>query len=458
MGVLSSGVLSSVRLGLVSRRVDLGFLALTGVFIITRLLMAFLAGNPPLYTRTGFPITPDVYLYRGWGFEIVTSGEMPYSEVPIEYPPGVLPFVLLPAWLLDRLSAPYLLSFVVLMTVVDALGLIGLRRLGRRWGSQLGTWLWTVALPLLGPIVLLRLDLVPAVATIWVLERAAAGKWAAAGGFLGFGCLAKVYPIFLLPAAIVIEPERRRFARGVLLVGVLGLAPLVGSIGGMATNVVGYHSGRGVQVESVWGNLLLLADLLGYDAMVQQRFGSYEITAEIVAIVKILSTVVSLAVVAFVTWRARRSGLTGDTRYLASTFFATMALLLVTGHVLSPQYLIWLIAIAAAASGGQVVERRTLALLLTAILLTHVGFPFRFFDLISGDPVSLAVLTARNFCLIAVAFCAVRAWLLARPPAVGSSMNQAPTASAELHAPFHEMPAGRKPGEPASRRSYTPRI
>jgi hypothetical protein len=68
-----------------------------------------------LYTQTGLPITPDVYLYRQWGIQIIASGSMPYSEVSIEYPPGVLPFVMLPAWLLDRLSVPFLFSFVVLM-------------------------------------------------------------------------------------------------------------------------------------------------------------------------------------------------------------------------------------------------------------------------------------------------------------------------------------------------------
>jgi hypothetical protein len=136
--------------------------------------------------------------------QVVASGGMPYSEVPIEYPPGVLPFVLVPAWLQHHLRIPFPPSFILLMIAVDGLGLTGLRRLGRRWGSDLGAWLWVVALPLLGPIVLLRLDLVPAVATIWCLERAAAGRWTAAGAFLGFGCLAKLYPLFLLPAAIVI--------------------------------------------------------------------------------------------------------------------------------------------------------------------------------------------------------------------------------------------------------------
>jgi hypothetical protein len=403
-------VVRSVGLRLASlRTLDRRLLALVGAFLLTRSVMVVLAANPPLYPPA---VVSDVLLYRQWGSQVVASSGMPYSEVPIEYPPGVLPFVLVPAWLQHHLRIPFPPSFILLMIAVDGLGLTGLRRLGRRWGSDLGAWLWVVALPLLGPIALLRLDLVPAVATIWCLERAAAGRWTAAGAFLGFGCLAKLYPVFLLPAAIVIAPQRRRLVRGALVVGVLGVVPLAGSIRAMAAHVAGYHADRGVQVESLWGNLLLLADRLGYDAMVQERFGSYEITAGIAGTVKTLSTGLSLAVIGLVVWVARRSRLRGDARYLAATFFATLALLLVTGRVLSPQYLVWLVALAAAAA-VHIADRRTMALLLATILLTHVEFPFRFFDLPSGEPVSLAVLTARNVCLITLAFYAVQAWLAA---------------------------------------------
>lgn len=105
------------------------------VFVLTRVAMAFLAGNPPIYTGSGLPITSDAYLYRDWGVQIVSLSRVPYLEIPIEYPPGLLPFILLPAWLPDAMHLPFLPSFVFLMVVVDGLGLIGLWRLGNTWGS-----------------------------------------------------------------------------------------------------------------------------------------------------------------------------------------------------------------------------------------------------------------------------------------------------------------------------------
>jgi hypothetical protein len=317
--------------------------ALLGVFLITRVAMAFFAGIPSLYTGTGPPITADVYLYRQWGLEIVTSGRMPYSQVPIEYPPGLLPFIILPAWLLHHLSLPFLPSFVLLMGMVDAVGLIGLWRLARRWGSPIGAWVWVVGLPLLGPVALLRLDVVPAVATIWCLERAAAGKWTAAGAFLGFGALAKLYPAFLLPAAIIIAPQRRRLAGGAVAVVLLGIAPLVLTAPGMATSVVAYHAERGIQIESLWGNALLLAGWLDYDVTVRHRFGSDEIIAGVVPTLETLSKVISFGVVGFVAWVAWRSRWKGNPVYLASTAFTTLAVLLITGHVChrSTSYGLW---------------------------------------------------------------------------------------------------------------------
>src|SRR6266508_2469029 len=186
-------------------RSDRRLWVLIAVFLVTRVAMAFLAGNPQSYTRSGLPVTPYVYQCRDWGLQIVALGRTPYVGVPIEYPPGLLPFILFPAWMLQALHIPFLPSFVFLMMLADALGFIGVYRLATRWGSMLGPWLWVIGLPLLGPMVLLRLDLVPAVATIWCLQRAAAGRWTSAGAFLGFGIIAKIYPLFLLPAGIAID-------------------------------------------------------------------------------------------------------------------------------------------------------------------------------------------------------------------------------------------------------------
>jgi hypothetical protein len=373
--------------------------------------MAFLAGNPPIYTGSGLPITSDAYLYRDWGVQIVSLGRVPYLQIPIEYPPGLLPFILLPTWLLDAMHLPFLPSFVFLMVVVDGLGLMGLWRLGKTWGSMLGPWLWVVGLPLLGPIALLRLDLVPAVATIWCLERAAANKWTSSGALLGFGILAKVYPVFLLPSMIVITPLRRKVTLGVIAIVVLGLIPFGGFIGGITRSVASYHFHRGIEIESLWANALLIISKVGYRVAPLKASGSWEITADIAPTLETLSSALSLGAVAFFTWWSGRSSYR-DARYVAATWLPTLAVLLIVGRVLSPQYLVWLVALgAASACASETFSRRTGLLLLASCLLTQMEYPFNFFGVVMADPASLAVLTARNLCLILLASSTIRTWL-----------------------------------------------
>lgn len=119
------------------------------------------------------------------------------------------------------------------MILVDAAGLAGLVMLARRWNSPLGPWLWVLALPLLGPVAWTRLDIVPAVATIWVIVASTTSRWGVAGGLLTFGALTKVYPAFLLPAAWRVTSRPRALMLGGLAVLGLMILPFAKSLGSM---------------------------------------------------------------------------------------------------------------------------------------------------------------------------------------------------------------------------------
>jgi hypothetical protein len=391
-------------------------------FAITVLTMVVLAGKPEWYTGSGLPVTPYVYQSKAWGLQVVARGEAPYVGAPLEYPPGLLPFILAPAWLLHTTKVPYLPTFVFLMVVVDALGLIGLRRLSAAGGSAIGPWIWVVGLAFLGPMVLLRLDLVPAVATIWCLERVTAGAPATGGAFLGFGILAKVYPVFLAPPTLVLVRSRRRFVVGSIVVLGLGVLPFLFSLGALIRSVAGFHLARGIQFESLWGNALLIAKSLGYEARIVRAFGSWEIVAGVVPLADTASTALSIGVVVWFTWWAWRFRSVLSSRHLATVWLATLTCLLITGRVLSPQFVIWPIALAAVAActvGG--ISRGTVAFLLAAALSTQVGFPFLFEGLQRADAVSIIALTVRNLCLLLAAVFATRDMSrLAYAPASGS--------------------------------------
>ena len=90
------------------------------LFALTRIPVAWVAMNPPVYEQEGINAGSDVDLYHGWASALVNDGQGAYSDIRIEYPPGSLPFMLIPEIVPG--DDNYLSSFVVMMAVIDVAG------------------------------------------------------------------------------------------------------------------------------------------------------------------------------------------------------------------------------------------------------------------------------------------------------------------------------------------------
>lgn len=373
-------------------------------FGATRIVLAFLAGNPDVYGSSYAQVTTDIALYEGWAFDMVAQDKMPYSSFPMEYPPASVPFVAVPA--ADQTSAEsydegvYVPRFIALMLLVDIAGLAGLLVLARRWGTDLGVWVWIAALFLLGPIVYARLDLVPAVATIWAIERASAGSWSSSGGWLGFGTLAKVYPVFLAPIAFIVAPRRKQVAIGFAVVAVLLLVPHVANLGDLYGSVVSFHARRGVHVESLWGTILVFASKLGLDSSIDLSYGAFHVESALTPFFKAAAGLAAFAAL-FVGCRAAQRLPRGDAAGTAVVMFGTLALMLGVGSVFSPQFLIWLIALgAAAACFSNETFRSSVTLILPIALATQVVYPFIYHHVVEGNAFAILFVACRDLLVI----------------------------------------------------------
>jgi glycosyl transferase family 87 len=386
-------------------------LLLVGVFIVTRLVLAVLADSPDRYGTAGTKVVGDVDVYRGWADSIVDEHRTPYSEVAIEYPPAVLPFALAPKLAGDE---SYRKAFIGLMLLVDVAGLAGLYVIGRRRGSLLGPWLWALGVVALGPIVYLRLDLIPAVATIWALERASAHRWIQSGAWLGLGFVAKIYPIFILPVVVIMSPKRRSVVLGAVAVTVVALAPYAFSIDSLFTSVVKYHAERGLQVESVWGAVLLAAGHFGYGTVIEYNFGAFHLASAISPLFKKIADVASLVALGTGTLFAVRLARRDEPELLPETSFATLACILALGTVFSPQFMVWLLALGAVVAcspRSQVLIPALCVLPLCA--LTQLIYPFLYDQLILHGPHELGAqvaLVARDLGVLGVGVAAF--WIL----------------------------------------------
>jgi hypothetical protein len=376
-------------------------LLLLATFAITRLVGAWLADHPEVY-RGGVSPVGDPTLYRFWATQVLEEGAQPYSDVRIEYPPGSLPFIVAPSLVP---GASYRTALIGLMVAVDVLGLIGILRLARRRGSMVGPWLWTVLVPLLGPLAYLRLDLVPAVATVWALERASARAWFSVGAWLGFGTLSKLYPVLLLPVAYVASSRRRRLMTGAAVLLVIGLIPFVATPRGLFQSVLGYHLERGIEIESVWGLILLTAARAGHPIEFRFDFESLNIVSSVSSTMELAAGVLGLSAVLGGMWMAARMSPQDRERHLSSLMFATLTGVVAVATVLSPQYILWLIAVGAAAGCSPDSPVRRLVFVLAPIcVLTQTIYPFLFDRLAAGEPLPIALLGIRNLLLLAAGF------------------------------------------------------
>ncbi|MYW31308.1 glycosyltransferase 87 family protein, partial [Streptomyces sp. SID2119] len=136
-------------------------------------------------------VTVDVsVIYRGW-YETLLTGTYPLDDVTWQYPPGaalaILSPALLPFW-------EYASAFYALVLLCDALVFGLLLYAGRRPGIRAaGAWVWVVGVPLLGPTVYARYDLmVTAVAVAALLAGVRHPK--VLGVLAAFGALLKVWP------------------------------------------------------------------------------------------------------------------------------------------------------------------------------------------------------------------------------------------------------------------------
>lgn len=294
----------------------------------------------------------DVHLYQGFA-DAVFDGRVPYRDFFLEYPPGALAVFLPPALAGD---AHYNAAFKVLMALCGVATIFLVALILARLGVSAGR-LWTAVLLLavaptaLGPISLNTYDAWPALLTVATLFLLLAGSPLVALTLLGVAFAAKVYPVVLLPLALVFlwlragrDVVLRAFAAfvaaaAVIVVPFLALAPH-----GLAESFRA-QAARGLQVESLGGSLLAVADRLGlYDATVLHRTApaiSYELVGSLpdaVAVLSSIAQIVAVLLVAALYLRARNGSW-----LLAVSFAAAIAGFLAFTRFFSPQYLVWLV-------------------------------------------------------------------------------------------------------------------
>lgn len=320
-----------------------------GVWIVTRALMVVQIGTWNHVTGVNYQDTDQ---YTLWSEILAHQHIMPIEDT-WQYPPGAAFLLLVPRLGVSLFGVMYQPSFVVMIALVDLAGLALMAYLARRTGRNVGVWIWLLAMPLLQAFPILRFDLVPTVlimAALVVVHRRP--NWF--GALVGLGAVIKVWPI----VALFGEWDRRRLLRSTAVAaGVIAVVfAVAAALFGDQSTFFDNQDVRGLQIESVGAMPWYLRQTVtGKTAATVQRNGTLEISSHVADAIAVALKWLGLLVLiaAALWWLARERAIRRGRLDLAEAavsrdFIFTIVLLqVVVSRVLSPQYMIWMIGLAA---------------------------------------------------------------------------------------------------------------
>ncbi|WP_344542187.1 glycosyltransferase family 87 protein [Streptomyces levis] len=391
------------------------------VWCLTRLTLLLFVLK--VYVFPGPDVTSDVQvIYQGW-YGVLRSGTFPLEDVTWQYPPAAALAILSPG-LLPFLD--YATAFFVLVCVTDLVMLALLAYAGRRPGRSLrGAWVWVIGVPLLGPTVYARYDvMVTAVAVAALLAGARHPR--AMGALAAFGALLKVWPAMLLLAARCRTAWMSALVTGMAVTGFFALA-MPGAFAFLT-----FQRDRGTEVESLGALVFHVARQFGWEGEVRLNYGSIEFLGPYVK--EVSTGALFLTGAAFgwlVLWRllARRF----EEHTLADAAFVAVLMFTTTSRVISPQYMVWLVGLAAVClyfPGSRM--RVPVALVLVACFVTVLEFPLYFASVVASDGLGVTLLFLRNGLLVAAALIAARAlWRATVPHTLPAPRPARPTVPGE---------------------------
>ncbi len=389
-----------------SRRI----LAVSAVAVGVQCLIALITNSNRIFFGTYGPysVTGMLEIFFHYATRAL-RGEVPYRDYLVEYPLlGFLVF-LIPRLLVSDLFSYRIVYGLQLLLFNSLAVLVVARRVARAEGidrvpSRLA-W-YTAFFASLCPLLMGPYDLAPMAVAFLAAHLWFTGRNGPGGIAAGLGVLLKIFPGAVVAPALVWEVTRLRKSRGR---GVLAFLATVAA--GMSTwlwlggrgvaDFFRYHAERGLEVESLYaGILMLIGKASGERVTWTYDHSALHITADWGESLARLSIPIQLAAILLAMWCYRRSGMNDGVRYAGAAVLAFM----VTGKVLSPQFLIWLIPFVTVLGGRT--GRRARWIYLLACIATTVIYPLIGLRLILDDNSlgGMILLNYRNALLLGLLF------------------------------------------------------
>ncbi len=381
------------------------FWAWTICTILLHFAISFVAINYDVfYWSSGrHSIDGDVMIYFRYATKAL-NGEIPYRDYVVEYPIAAFPLFVIPRLFAGAFEG-YRTVFMVQMLLFDAamIVLIALRSSLDHGSSSVPHRLgwFTLYFAILCPLVTGRFDLAPTAIAFAACCSWSSGRRKLGAILSGLGTVMKVFPgIAIAPSLVseVYETKNRRvpgvFAFALTLIAGMLLWLIIGRSGVEGTfYVVGK---RGLELESIYaGVAMLLAKIFDFNILIIDNFGAAHLYFPYYEGLLALIPGIQLGTALAITWQCRTSRGSDQLRYA----LAALVGFVITGKVLSPQYLIWLTPFVAVLGGRVGASARPLFFM--SCFLTRLIYPGPGFGALEHDRLwAIMLLTVRNLTLL----------------------------------------------------------
>jgi uncharacterized membrane protein len=387
-----------------------------GAVVILLAIHALLVIAATVATRESGRV-PDDFFYAKYSRSVL-DGQVPYRDFNFEYPPVALVPMLIPRLFMGHRQDEWPLYhfhfgaeslFWDLVIAVLLLRLAALLRWSRR-RSVLAFGFYTAFVCAAAPVLPWRFDIFAALLTTLSLYGLCAGRPLWAGVWLALAMAAKIYPVVCVPIILLYYHARgerqalMEFLRGAAVTLLLVGLPFYLAAPEDWLSYLRFNVERSMQIETVSGGALALASQLrGSPVHVQHDYGAYHLYGGPVRLILALLpwvflclyALLSAGCVKFFRRQQAREGTVAPESLIFGLAAALLAFIL-CNKVLSPQYLIWLMPLAA------LLERRCALTFLAACVLTFILYPYRYEELLRFQAPEVLALNLRNGLLIAI--------------------------------------------------------
>ena len=365
---------------------------------MTVLLATALLPPQRILSRPNYGDTREYFQYAQRTYD----GQVPYRDFTLEYPPGALPVVLAPGPADHGYHNRFRLLMLVFGSASIVLMVAALFYAGADAADLAAGVLVPATLPLtLNPgLVFERYDLWPLFLILLAVVALLRGRQLMALVALSVGAVAKLFPLALVPLALIARRGHPHLRRDVVIAAGVGLAFLL-PFGVMSPHGLGHVGAllvrRPLQSESLGASILFASHRLGlYTPTAYYSVGnSWDLAgpaAKAVAIVSSLAETTALIAVWLCFARSRR----GSQELLLGVAAAVVAFV-TFGKIFSTQYMLW-VAFAVPLALGRI-RPFALSATISAMLLSLYIYDWGYFDLLAGGRASWVML-ARNLILV----------------------------------------------------------